>query len=79
MFISGIFCHDCLHLPGHSGGHSKGEDTDQCSEKLFNILQVLFFDTEGEDETFQQLEQQKTDNKKYNDLGFIPDYDGYIS
>ena len=47
--------------------------------KLFNIYQVFIFDTEGEDDTFQPLEQKKNDNKKYNGLGFIPDYDGYIS
>jgi glycerol-3-phosphate responsive antiterminator len=47
--------------------------------EIFIIYQVFIFDTEVEDETFQPLEQQKNDNKKYNGLGFIPDYDGYIS
>ena len=47
--------------------------------KFFTIYQVFIFDTEGEDESFQPLEQQKNYNKKYNRLGFIPDYDGYIS
>ena len=47
--------------------------------KKNNIFQILIFDTEEEDGTFQPLEQQKNDNKKYIGLGFIPDYDGYIS
>ena len=54
---------------------------EKCSTRPYknNIFQVLIFDTEEEEGSFQPLEQQKNDNKKYNGLGFIPDYDGYIS
>ena len=46
------------------------------------LLQVFLWDQQEKNDivtTFQPLEQQKNDNKKYNGMGFLPDYEGYIS
>ena len=46
------------------------------------LLQVVLWDQQEKNDivtTFQPLEQQKNDNKKYNGMGFLPDYEGYIS
>ena len=49
----------------------------ECSQIFF--LDQIVDESSVPSSTFKPLDQQKTDNKKYNGNGFIPDYDGYIS
>ena len=78
-----------MHIVGPCSGRFQGEwdfparkaclpqTNKECSQIFF--LDQIVDESSVPSSTFKPLDQQKTDNKKYNGNGFIPDYDGYIS